>query len=52
MSRAPSPALLLPGIEGGPAPWVVGVMSALALLALALAAVLAPAATTLGQQIA
>ncbi len=52
MSRAPSPALLLPGIEGGPAPWVVAVMSALALLALALAAVLAPAASALGQQIA
>jgi cell division transport system permease protein len=52
MSRAPSPALLLPGIEGGPAPWVVAVMSALALLALALAAVMAPAATALGQQIA
>jgi cell division transport system permease protein len=52
MSRAPSPALLLPGLEGGPAPWVVAVMSALALLALALAAALAPAATALGQQIA
>ena len=52
MSRTPSPALLLPGIEGGPAPWVVAVMSALALLALALAAALAPAATALGQQIA
>lgn len=52
MARAPSPQLLLPGIEGGPAPWVVAVMSALALLALALAATLAPAASALGQQIA
>lgn len=52
MSRAPSPALLLPGLEGGPAPWVVAVMSALALLSLALAAALAPAASALGQQIA
>jgi cell division transport system permease protein len=47
-----SPALLLPGLDGGPAPWVVAVMSALALLALALAAALAPAATALGSQIA
>jgi cell division transport system permease protein len=47
-----SPALLLPGLDGGPAPWVVAVMSALALLSLALAAALAPAAAALGSQIA
>ncbi len=52
MSRAPSPTLLLPGLDGGPAPWVVAVMSALALLALALAAALSPAARSLGEQIA
>jgi cell division transport system permease protein len=47
-----SPDLLLPGLGGGPAPWVVAVMSALALLALALAASLSPAAQSLGRQIA
>jgi cell division transport system permease protein len=52
MANRTSPALLLPGLDGGPAPWVVAVMSALALLALALAAVLSPAATALGTQIA
>jgi cell division transport system permease protein len=47
-----APSLLLPGLGGGPAPWVVSVMSALALLALALAAALSPAANALGNQIA
>ncbi len=49
---APSPTLLLPGIGGGPAPWVVAVMTALALLALAAAAALAPTARALGGQLA
>lgn len=47
------PASLLPtALRGGPAPWVVAVMTALALLASALALTLAPAASALRGQIA
>jgi cell division transport system permease protein len=52
MSGQAGPQLLLPGLRGGPAPWVVATMSALALLALALATFLTPAANALETQIA